>query len=212
MLSYPRSARKFLESQVSICLSTDLPLYYWAHRFSASARLADYRYLLGRAKRVMIDSAIAPADAFTFPWPNPNGLRDLVYSRLLPVRQTIGQFLSSYAPAKLADGLRAVTVGHDVARSAEGRVLLNWFCRRLAACDVKTDSVKFTVAPLPADVGGNLGVRFEYTDAKKFFRWSGDLTSGFASFEADFGDGRTTLAAGVSLLPPDAALSEAMFF
>jgi hypothetical protein len=77
---------------------------------------------------------------------------------------------------------------------------------------VKTDSVKFTVAPLPADVGGNLGVRFEYTDAKKFFRWSGDLTSGFASFEADFGDGRTTLAAGVSLLPPDAALSEAMFF
>src|SRR5690348_16463012 len=29
MLSYPMAARKFLESQVSICLSTDLPLYYW---------------------------------------------------------------------------------------------------------------------------------------------------------------------------------------
>ena len=40
MLSYPRVARPFLESQVSICLSTDLPLYYWAHRFSASGRLA----------------------------------------------------------------------------------------------------------------------------------------------------------------------------
>jgi len=56
MLSYSRSARPYLENQVSICLSTDLPLYYWAHRFSASGKLADYRYLLGRAKRVLLDS------------------------------------------------------------------------------------------------------------------------------------------------------------
>lgn len=212
LLSYPRAARQFLENQVSICLSTDLPLYYWAHRFSASARLADYRYLLGRAKRVLIDSAIAPADAFTFPWPNPNGLRDLVYSRLLPVRQTIGQFLSSYAPEKLAGGLRAVTVGHDAERTAEGRVALAWLKRRLAACGAACDRVRFATAPLPVDVGGNLGVHFDYTDPGKYFRWTGDLRSGFASCEADFGGGRTTLAAGVSLLAPDMALSEAMFY
>src|SRR5688572_1956092 len=42
MLSYPMSARARLEDQVSICMSTDLPLYYWAHRFSNSGRLADY--------------------------------------------------------------------------------------------------------------------------------------------------------------------------
>lgn len=212
MLSYPRSARQFLENQVSICLSTDLPLYYWAHRFSVSGRLADYRYLLSRAKRVMIDSSIMPADAFTFPWPNPNALRDLVYSRLLPVRQTIGQFLSSYAPARLADGLRAVTVGHDAERAAEGRVLLAWLGRRLAACGAAANGVQFVTAPLPAGVDGNLGVRFDYTDAKRYFRWSGDLTAGIASFEADFGSGRTTLTTGVSLLAPAAALSEAMFF
>ncbi len=212
MLSYSRNARQFLESQVSICLSTDLPLYYWAHRFSTTARLADYRYLLGRAKRVMIDSAIAPADAFTFPWPNPSGLRDLVYSRLLPVRQTIGQFLSSYTPEKLADGLAAVMVGHDVGRTAEGRVLLGWLGRRLAACGVPANSVKFAATPLPVDVGGNLGIHFDYAGRKKYFRWTGDLKSGFASFEADFGGGRTTLAAGVSLLSPDMALSEAMFY
>src|ERR1044071_9633481 len=90
MLSYSRSARRFLENQVSICLSTDLPLYYWAHRFSASGRLADYRYLLSRAKRVLIDSAIAPPDALTYPWPNPGATRDLVYCRLLPARQSMG--------------------------------------------------------------------------------------------------------------------------
>lgn len=212
MLSYPRVARRFLESQVSICLSTDLPLYYWAHRFSATARLADYRFLLGRAKRVMIDSAIAPADAFTFAWPNPNGLRDLVYSRLLPVRQTVGQFLSSYSPQKLADGLRTVTVGYDAERAAEGRVLLAWLGRRLAACGVPADAVKLVATPLPADVGGNLAMRFDYAGGTKSFRWSGDLTSGFAAFEADFGGGRTTLSAAVSLLAPHAALSEAMFF
>jgi glucose-6-phosphate dehydrogenase assembly protein OpcA len=212
MLSYSRAARRFLENQVSICLSTDLPLYYWAHRFSASARLADYRYLLGRAKRVLIDSAIAPADALVYAWPNPNGLRDLVYSRLLPVRQTIGQFLSSYEPAALVGGLRGVTVGHNGELAAEGRVTLAWLQRRLAACGADVGALAFATAPLPVDVGASLGVRFEYDDRAKFLRWTGDLPSGHASLEADFGTGRTTLSAAVSLLAPEMALSEAMFF
>src|ERR1043165_3604839 len=110
MLSYSHAARPFLENQVSICLSTDLPTYYWAHRFSAPGKLADYQYLLGRATRALIDSAMAPDGAMTYPWPNPSATRDLVYCRLLPVRQTIGQFLAAYVPAKLVAGLRAVTI------------------------------------------------------------------------------------------------------
>ncbi len=212
MLSYPRAARKFLENQVTICLSTDLPLYYWAHRFSASARLADYRFLLGEAKRVLIDSAIAPADAFTFPWPNPRALRDLVYSRLLPVRQTIGQFLASYPAATIAVGLRGVTVSHADALGAEGRVMLAWFGRRLADCGASAGSVAFELAPLVNGAAGSLAVRFNYADAARHFRWSGDLATGQALFEADFGHGATTLPAAVSLLSPENALSEAMFF
>jgi hypothetical protein len=212
MLSYPRAARKFLENQVSICLSTDLPLYYWAHRFSASARLADYRFLLGQAKRVLIDSAIAPADAFTFPWPNPRALRDLVYSRLLPVRQTIGQFLASYPAATIAGGLRAVTVSHADALGAEGRVMMAWLGRRLAACGASAGSVSFRLAPLDNGDSGSLAVRFDYGGAARFFRWSGDLAANHALFEANFGGGGTTLPAPVSLLAPEDALSEAMFF
>ncbi|MEO7413726.1 MAG: glucose-6-phosphate dehydrogenase assembly protein OpcA [Opitutaceae bacterium] len=212
MLSYPRAARIHLENQVSICLSTDLPLYYWAHRFTDTARLADYRYLLGRAKRVLIDSSIAPADAFTFPWPNPKSLRDLVYSRLLPVRQTIGQFLSSYPAAMLAGGLRAVTVSHAGALAAEGRVTLEWLRRRLAGCEANVDTLSFALTPLAKGTAGSLAVRFEYADAARFFRWSGDLATGHALFEADLGNGRTTLPAAVSLLMPEMALSEAMFF
>ncbi len=212
MLSYSRSARPYLENQVSISLSTDLPLYYWAHRFSASGRLADYRYLLSRAKRVLIDSAIAPADALTYPWPNPSATRDLVYSRLLPMRQSMGQFLSAYAPAKLVEGLRAVTVTHEEALAAEGRVTLAWLRRRLAACGATAEKVEWVVRPLQKEEAGSLGVSFAYTDAARFFRWSGDLATTHALFEADLGNGKTRLSAAVSLLPPENALSEAMFF
>ncbi len=212
MLSYSRSARPHLESQVSICLSTDLPLYYWAHRFSTSGRLADYQYLLRRAKRVLIDSAVAPVDALTYPWPNPLALRDLAYSRLLPVRQTIGQFLSAYPPATLAAGLKAVTVGYEDALSAEANVLRSWLVRRLAECGVEADAVNFSTTLLDADSGPGLDVRFEYGTPQKFFRWSGDVAAGHGLFEADFGGGRTTLSAPAHLLTPASALSEAMFF
>jgi hypothetical protein len=212
MLSYSRSARPFLENQVSISLSTDLPLYYWAHRFSASGRLADYRYLLTRAKRVLIDSAIAPSDALTYPWPNPSATRDLVYSRLLPVRQSIGQFLAAYPPAKLVEGLRSVTISHEATVAAEARVLLGWLTRRLGACGSGAESLATKTAPFGSGEQGSLAITFEFADADRFFRWTGDLKTGNALFEADFGAGRTRLAAAVSLLTPENALSEAMFF
>jgi|UniRef100_UPI00404B67DC hypothetical protein len=208
MLSYSRAARSHLENQVSLCLSTDLPLYYWAHRFSASSKLADYRYLLSRSKRVLIDSAIAPADAMTYPWPNPLGLRDLVYSRLLPVRQTVGQFLAGYAPEHVADGLQRVTVSHAAeSLAAEGRVLTGWLQRRLTACQAK--GVEFVTGNCAPQ---ELGIEFHYQDSARFFRWKGNIGKGHAHFACNFGGGETNLPASVSLLSPEMALSEAMFF
>ena len=209
MLSYPLSARSRLEDQVSICLSTDLPLYYWAHRFSDSRKLADYTYLLTRAKRVLLDSAIAPPNAFEYSWPKPAALRDLAYSRLLPVRQTIGQFLARYEPAVLVDGLRRVVIGHASSVCAEARVMSGWLRRRFAACGADEGAISFVDEEIN---NGNLALRFEYGDASKFFNWRGDLSTGHALFEADFGTGRARLGAPVSLLSPEMTLSEAMFF
>lgn len=210
LLSYPRSARQFLEAEVSVCLSADLPMYYWAHRFSENLKLADYRYLLTRAHRVLIDSAIAPVGALTFPWPRPNAVRDLVYSRLLPVRQTVGQFLASYAPAALVLGLGTVTVGHTPELAAEGRVLVAWLKRRLAACGAAHDTVQFNAEALDGE--RKLAIRFQYPKNANAFAWDGDLASGQAHFEAKFGGAQASLPAAVSLLSPEAALSEAMFF
>ena len=208
-LSYPQSARARLEDQVSVCLSTDLPLYYWAHGFSDSGKLADYTYLLTRAKRVLIDSSIAPADALTYPWPEPAALRDLVYSRLLPVRQTVGQFLARYEPRILAEGLQQVTVFHAAKHEAEGRVTLGWLRRRLAACGADAGVIKFVQQEAAA---GSLGISFAFSSGAKYFRWNGDFELKQALFEADFETGVARLPAAVSLLAPEMALSEAMFF
>lgn len=211
MLCYTQAARRFLENQVSICLSTDLPLYYWAHRFTANSRLADYPFLLSRAKRVLIDSSVAPEGILTYPWPNPKSLRDLVYSRLLPVRQTIGQFLAGYPPAVLRSGLREVIVAHGPGLEAEARVLLAWFERRFAACGRGAEVIYQTTA-LAANESASFSVRFDYADPARHFFWMGDLATKTAAFDADFSSGSTKLPAAVSLLDPEVALAEAMFF
>jgi hypothetical protein len=209
MLTYPPSARRYLESQVSVCLSPDLPLYYWAHRFADTSRLADYRYLLTTARRVILDSAAAPADAMSYPWPKPENVRDLAFARLLPVRQSVAQFLSRFSPEQLASGLRSVSLVHGAEVAAEANVLLPWVADRLHACGAP--------ATLPASAKqagaapGAFALTFDYSGGKSFM-WNADLGTGHSVFEADFGSGKTTLPAAVSLLAPEAALGEAMFF
>jgi glucose-6-phosphate dehydrogenase assembly protein OpcA len=209
ILSYPRSAREHLENQVSICLSTDIPIYYWAHRFSEAAKLADYKYLLNSAKRVLIDSAETPADAEGFPWPKPQNVRDLAFARLLPVRQSIGQFLSRYPAKVIGEGIVSVELAHGSELAPEAKVLLGWLRDRIRDCGG------------PAGIGSSyaspaLGTRkieltFKYPDNRSF-TWSADLDDGHSVFDADFGSGRTQMPAVVTLLSPENALSEAMFF
>ncbi len=209
MLAYPFGARQFLESEVSICLSVDLPLYYWPHRFAVTHRLAEYPYLLTRSRRVLIDTAIAPPDILSFPWPRPQAVRDLVYARLLHVRQSLGQFLSRYPMASICEGLESVTVSHGANLAAEGRVLLEWNRERIGQCG--ENRARFALAS-PAELAPSaLAVAFSYADGKSF-SWQGDVAAGAAHFQADLGGGRAELATTVSLLSPESALSEAMFF
>jgi len=209
LLHYTLKARAHLENQVSVCLSTDMPLYYWAHRFSEAAKLADYSYLLTRSKRVLFDAAVVPAEAFSFPWPNPAAVRDLAYTRTLPLRRDLGQFLSRYEPGALVDGLQTATLAHGPALAAEAGALATWFRRGFARCDAaQAEKVRF--ATQARDAG--LAAEFGYGPAGRFFRWQADLAAGNATFAGDLGAGRTELRAGATLLDPADALAEAMFF
>lgn len=209
LLSYPFGARQYLESQLSVCLITDLPLYYWVHRFASIQRLNDYQHLLRRSERILFDSAIIDPGIFSFDWPRPDVVRDIVYARLLPVRQSIGQLLSGYAPEVLVEEIRSVTISHCEKLSAEARVLMNWVRARMTACGV-APAVTFETKRSSSE-GCLLQLDFAYTNGHCFC-WHGDLERKNACIEADFGTGRSTMHVAVNLLAPDAALSDAMFF
>ncbi len=208
MLSYPRTARTFLEDQVSICLSTDLPLYYWVHRFSASAKLADYSYLLASARRVLFDSATAPADTARYPWPRPENVRDLAFARLLRVRQALGQFLSKYPAVVLGRGLGSVVLAHGAEVASEARVLFSWVKGRIEACGASGETLE--IAPSGALGPRAFALSFLYPDGR-LFSWKADLATSHATYDADFGTGRASMCSPVSLLDQEDALSEAMF-
>ena len=210
VLSYPMATRRFLENQVSICLSTDLPTYYWAHRFSDSARLADYEFLLNHAKQVVFDTSIVSVDSMSYPWPKPEAIRDLVNARLLPVRQSLGQFLSGFEPARLVDGLQSVKLYHRERYAPEARVLLQWFQTRLKKCGL-SEACAGAVLPSAAKGIDDCAVEFCYGD-DRYFKWRADLTANHAEFAADLGQGRVELTTAMHLLAPAAALSEATFF
>ena len=210
-LSYPRAARAYLENAVSICLSADLPLYYWAHRFTFSSKLADYQYLLRSSRRFILDSALVPQDALTHPWPRPDAVRDLAMARLLPIRQSIGQFLAATAPATLVADLESFSVEAHPALHAEGEALRRWAAERLSACGASSERVQGAVRLVEHGDERGLALEFCYRGAQRF-RWQGDLHSGQGSFSAQLGGGDITLPTMVSLLSPDVALAEAMFF
>jgi hypothetical protein len=210
-LSYPRSARAFLENAVSVCLSADLPLYYWAHRFTFSSKLADYQYLLRTSQRFILDSALVPQDALTHPWPRPEAVRDLAMARLLPVRQSIGQFLAGTAPATLIAGLDGFDVEAHPSLQAEGHALARWARERLAACGAPSTVISGRVKVAESGEERGLALAFRYRNGQQF-RWQGDLRSGHGAFSAQLGGAAVTLPTMVSLLPPDVALAEAMFF
>jgi hypothetical protein len=210
-LSYPPAAKAYLQDQVSVCLTSDLPLYYWAHRFTSSKRLSSYVYLLTRSQRVMFDSAIVSADALTFAWPKISAVRDLAYSRTLPLRQNIGQFLSRYAPPLIIGGLQQVAIRHRADFGAEANCLLGWVKKGLVRAGANVEQgIGFSVTPI--DCAGCFSLEFTYAEPRKTFRWAADMNKNEAEFTGDLGTGRTTQTVGAHLLTPEQTLSEAMFF
>lgn len=210
VLHYTMAVRQHLENQVSVCLSSDMPLYYWAHRFASVYRMADYQYLLTRSKRVLFDGALVPAEAFTYPWPNQGVVRDLAYTRTLPLRQNLGQFLSRYAPALITEGLKAVSLRHQTPVTAEASSLLGWIKKGLVRSGADLPPIKLISEPGLA--GGSFELLFQYVDPNKIFHWRADLQKNEAVFVGDLGTGRTTLTVAALLLNPEQTLSEAMFF
>jgi len=73
------------------------------------------------------------------------------------------------------------------------------------------DKIDWQWAELPHAQGSCFDLRFEYGDAKHF-HWQGNCHTGVSEFSANLGNGEIKLPSHISLLAPEQALSEAMFF
>jgi hypothetical protein len=140
---------------------------------------------------------------------------DLAYARLLPTRQSIGQFLSSYDPAALAEGLARVECRYTLGAEGEAANLLHWQQECLDHCEKPgehCDDVVFAVKPLGADSANEIEVEWQYEGGQKSFLWAHAKNCDGTLIKADFGKGPVDLPQHVKPMLPVKELAEALFF
>jgi hypothetical protein len=214
IVSYPNSQRGFLENQVTTLVETDLPLYYWPSRVHDGAKLADYGFFLNHSKRIVIDTAVENSSVPEFAWPRPENLSDLAEARILQVRQSLGQFLSTFDPALLVERLEKVSVTAAPALAAETGYMLDWTLNNLSTCGQRAGLAGEGAVRSEKNLdGGEESIRMEwfYGD-QKAFSWAVDFASGRARIKATFKGEPIRRDSIVRLLGPEQALGEALFF
>jgi hypothetical protein len=215
ILGYPLSGSGFLENQVSIWLENDLPVYHWLHRVPARRIEEFYLPYLKLCSRIIYDSSIEGPDYATVHWPRPETVMDLANARLLPVRQSIGQFLSSYPPKALVEGLQRVECRYEAGADGEAANLLRWQEDCLEKCEKLAgdfDEVAFGTRPLDAKSVNWLEVEWQFEGGVKKFLWTHAKKTDDARLTADFGKGPVELPQQVKPLVPEKVLAEALFF
>lgn len=213
ILAYPLEQRAYIENQASIMIESDLPLYYWPNRIQLAGRFGDYPFLLNQSKRIIIDSAIERPEVVGYAWPRADLVYDLACARVLPLRQSLGHFLSYVSPARLVQGLTSIALHHGPDIRAEARAMAAWFRSRLEDCAAVAGVPAFAgditmSADLPA---GGLDFRCTYDDGGSL-RLAFDLTRGAACLHANLSQAKASMSSTVHLLGDDRALAEALFF
>lgn len=213
ILGYTLSDRRFLENQVSIFLEADLPTYYWPTRFGSAELLSDYKFFFGQAERILFDSSRECFLIDQVDVPQPEKVHDLSYSRLLPIRQSVGQFLSAFSKEAIIDGLAEVTLSSSSNFKCEGRALMSWVAGALMKCYSDPEAAKSALRFEQQEAGSEDAtpiMSFVYSNGN-YLTFTIDLVKSEAHVEGDLGNGKQSLTTGVRLLDPETALAEALF-
>ncbi|MBC2605841.1 glucose-6-phosphate dehydrogenase assembly protein OpcA [Pelagicoccus albus] len=212
ILGYTLHDRRFLENQVSIFLEADLPTYYWPTRFGSAEALSDYKFFFSQAERILFDSTVESFSLDQLEVPKGDKVHDLSFSRLLPVRQCMGQFLSAFPKETIVEGLQKVTLAAPPSFKCEGKALMKWVDMAVTACfgssEERGEQVAFEQSE--SEEGAPV-IRFEY-DSDRYITFTFDLSKSEAHVEGDLGNGKQELTTGVRLLDAETALAEALFF
>jgi hypothetical protein len=206
MLGYSPEESEFLEHQVSIWLESDLPTYHWFHRVPAHRIRESYMPFLKMVRRVVFDSSLEGYAHEELSWPCPRGARDLAGARLLHVRQSLAQFLSSYSPRILTEGLHSLNVRHGQGLAGEAENLMRWAKNRLVAAGA--------AETFSAEVSKQTdGLRMEWLfegSTNFLVELNNELCTG--RIRANFGTGATDYPLHIKKVSSQLSLAEALFF
>ena len=216
LLSYKSENFGYLANQVSIWLEGDLPTYHWFSGVPGHRIESYFDNLLTGVRRVVFDSSIEGEDLSKLDWPNPERVHDLARARLLPVRQSIGQFLSSYDMSTLCRGLQAIRFSFAPEWSGEAMRLKEWIEDCFCDCDECEDCAplqsKFElVACDGAEDSCALTMDWSYND-DRCLHWRKFRDGARGEIEASLGKAHELIPTRVKPLPSEQALAEALFF
>ena len=216
ILGYSPEQSDFLESQVSVWLESDLPVYHWLHRVPANRISKYYLGFLKRCRRILYDGEVEGNDYDEIDWPDPTRVRDLAFARTLPLRQHLGQFISGFGPAELVDGLQSVIFQYNEGLRRKGHHLLGWQRKALQGCFPKPadiDSVVFQLEAMAEDSADCcLSFEWRYGQANKYLKWDYNRSRKSGLIRAHFPAGEFEHALHIEPLEKEASLAEAMFF
>jgi glucose-6-phosphate dehydrogenase assembly protein OpcA len=212
MLAFEPEDCGHLANQVSVWLESDLPTYHWFCGVPGNRISKYFDNLLRGVRRIIYDSSNEPPEFGVLDWPKPRRVRDLAQARLLPVRQSLGQFLSGFPIESLRKGLQGIKVCYASDRKGEAWRLCEW----LAVClgQDSTNKVKPSI-----ETGGQLldakALQLSMTwgfDDGRYLNWELYREDARARFDFKLRDEAESFMTQLKPMAPEQALAEALFF
>ncbi len=212
MLSFEPEDFGHLANQVSVWLEPDLPTYHWSIGVPVARMKKYFDNLLRDVQRTVYDSSIESPEVMELDGLRPGRVVDLAQARLLPVRQSLGQFLSGFPMTTLVDGLKGITVACAPDRTGEAKRLCEWLCACLDGNSEKKPKPRVQVAEESLQAEKlQLKMVWEY-EGEGHLNWELYRKGERARFDFKLGTEAKSFITQLKPLAAEQALAEAFFF
>ena len=214
-LGYSPEERSIIENQIFLWIESDLPTYYWINKVQPKVLLENFNQLTEASDRLIFDSHIEGIHFEDSIKKAISKRNDLSFARLLPIRQSLGQFFSNYTEETIIKGLKSVSVLYNNTFEAEAHQLLAWMREALLICENDTEKktyIDFSCTPLPHESSNDIEVQWNYEDTEKLFKIKiiGNLKRGYVI--AKLGQNKLEIPLHLQAMNPAETLSAALFY
>lgn len=213
ILEYSPDDPRSLFNQVSIWLESDLPVYHWFHRIPLKYVKNRHLNFVKNSKRVLFDSQIETDDYSEIPTPDPWRIRDLADARMLPVKQSIGQILSTFEEQAIIKGLTGIKLLCEAEDQANAVQLSKWLHVCLSATEGYSQMELKPGIEIESRTDPQKGIEviFEYSNDQEF-SWAMSKNGNYAYTRAIVGGCSNRHCITLRKNDPETVLAEAIFF